>query len=450
MKRICLFFTLLTILLYSADVYSQTTHAHSSTRQWHGINVLDIVSHRNDDTYLNAHYPNIKQTYTYVGKDANNKDVYTADAGCGYPIYLYNVGTGRFIIEGGDWGMEGRLFYEDFGRQMMLILEESSPGNNNWKLRINPHVTEQSNSNKCRFSCNVPTVTKSDTWSSTSISFTTIMDGYKWYGNWNFERVETDPESEFYTFRMSQQYSGDAIYLDNENNVPVKNIIFRYGAAYGEWWVPDSEKGNGYYVHIDDDRSCWTSAGNANNSEASPWDNKTKVLVNGDMVEIDELYQWRIISADEFDKVLNEETVGINPSISSLVPDRDFTRNSNEFVAWDTDRIDYLDEFNADNGGRYGYTWGYVWPGYAQTEYEYSTKFYDEPWNAPVMLKQTWGYKLIGNEISQVWFYVLRGMWLSLCPVRGTSSRLVRSGDCRHQLCSSESSCISLCIRPGG
>ena len=222
MKKIFLFFTFLTILLYSADVYSQTTHAHSTTRQWHGINVLDIWNHRNDKTYLDEHYPNIRQTYTYVGKDTNNKDVYSADAGCGYPIYLYNVGTGRFIIEGGDWGMEGRLFYEDFGRQMMLILEESSPGNNNWKLRINSHVTEQSNSDKCRLTFNVPTVTKSDTWSSTSISFTTIMDGYKWYGNWNFERVETDPESEFYTFRMSQQYSGDAIYLDNENNVPVK------------------------------------------------------------------------------------------------------------------------------------------------------------------------------------------------------------------------------------
>ena len=392
MKKIFLFFTFLTILLYSADVYSQTTHAHSTTRQWHGINVLDIWNHRNDKTYLDEHYPNIRQTYTYVGKDANNKDVYSADAGCGYPIYLYNVGTGRFIIEGGDWGMESRLFYEDFGRQMLLILEESSPGNGDWKLRINSHVTEQSNSDKCRLTFNVPTVTKKDGWDSNAISFTTIMDGYKWYGNWNFERVETDPESEIYTFRMSQQYSSPYNGTSSKyQGAFAKDIIFRYGAAYGEWQVPDSEKGNGYYVHIDDDRSCWTSAGNANNSEDSPWGNKTKVLVNGDMVEIDELYQWRIISADEFDRVLNEETVGINPSISSLVPDRDFTRNSNEFVAWNTDRIDVLDEFNATNGGRYGYTWGYVSPGYGQDSLRYNkTQFYDESWNAPIMLKQTW------------------------------------------------------------
>ena len=394
MKRICLFFTLLTILLYSADVYSQTTHAHSSTRQWHGINVQDIVDHIDDDTWLNANYPKIKQTYTYK----NSK--WQADADCGIPIYLYNVGTDKFVIEGGDWGMEGRLFYEDFGRQMMLILEETSPGNNDWQLRINPHITEDRSDKKCRFTLNVPRVTKGDGWNSGRISLTTIMDGHKDYSKWDFERVETEPESEFYTFRMSQQFTKTET-SDLYDNYDPKSITFRLGAAYGELRVTNSSntKGTGYYVHIDDDRTCWTSAGNPSNSAVSPWGNKTKVQVGTDMIEIDELYQWRIIPETEFVRVLNEETVGLNPSISSLIPDRDFTRNSNEFEKWQTSNSSNVMEFNETNGGRFGYTWGYISPGHSKDEYQNTNttddsskdKYYDAPWNGPLILKKVYG-----------------------------------------------------------
>ncbi len=52
---------------------------------WHGIDVQDILDHIDDDTYLNANYPKIKQTYTKV----NGK--WVADSGCGFCVYLYNV-----------------------------------------------------------------------------------------------------------------------------------------------------------------------------------------------------------------------------------------------------------------------------------------------------------------------------------------------------------------------
>ena len=408
MKRICLFIALVVILLNSADVYSQTTHAHASSRKWHGINVQDILKYINNDDSLNAHFPKIKikQTYTYIGKDEKGKDVYAADEGCGIPIYLYNVGTGKFVIEGGDWGMEGRLFYEDFGRRMKLILEETEVGNGNWQLRINPHITEDRSADKCRFAINVPTVTRKEEWEDTKISKTTIMDGFKDYANWDFERVE-DTESDYYTFRMSQKFSKNSKYDD----VTAKDIVFRLGAAYGEWRDENSDKGTGYYVHIDDDRSCWTSAGNSGNSEASPWGNKTKVQVGSDMVEIDELYQWRIISEEEFITVLNEEVIGLNPSISSLVPDRDFTRNSNEFQYWHVGSLENT-TYSTDNGRRYGYTWGYASPGQVLDKNDnQNTRYKDAPWNEPVMLKKVYGteFNETGKKQSKFGFMSFEG-----------------------------------------
>ncbi|MBR4553023.1 MAG: hypothetical protein IKO20_04820 [Bacteroidaceae bacterium] len=70
-------------LMGVSSLSSQITHAHSSTQQWKGIDLE-----------------------AFFDTATENK-----------PIYLYNVGTGKFVIEGGNWGMEARLFYEDFGRQ---------------------------------------------------------------------------------------------------------------------------------------------------------------------------------------------------------------------------------------------------------------------------------------------------------------------------------------------
>ena len=76
----------------------EETHAHASSRKWKGINKDDVIG--------NSQYDPILVDGKYTG---------------GKTIFLYNVGTGRFIIEGGNWGMEGRLFHEDFGRPLYLF-----------------------------------------------------------------------------------------------------------------------------------------------------------------------------------------------------------------------------------------------------------------------------------------------------------------------------------------
>ena len=44
----------------------------------------------------------------------------------GDEVFLYNVGTGRFMIHGGDWGIQGRLFYNDSGKLLKIYKNGSN------------------------------------------------------------------------------------------------------------------------------------------------------------------------------------------------------------------------------------------------------------------------------------------------------------------------------------
>ena len=353
MKRILLNITIVLLTLVHANcLYAQTTHAHSTSRHWKGIDVEAFLQNSSSTPQ---------------------------------EIYLYNVGTGRFVIEGGMWGMEARLFFEDFGRQMMLYRDSETKGH------IESGIAEQTNNNKRSLICNVPTVTRGEGWTRASdYSFTTILDGNKDYEKWSFVRVETDPNSEYHTYYMYQQHeNSNKNYLKKK----VKDLKFYLGAGYGKWCSDGTteyggtnggtnDKGCGFYVHLDDDRSCWTTAGQATSpNEILPYENDTEVLVNGDMVPIKELYQWRIISKEEFLRILTEEVIGLNPSVSSLVPDRDFTRNSKDFDSFWV--VSPTSTTPAQGEGRYGFTWGE-----SERNNNQKGKFFNEAWDAPVRLKK--------------------------------------------------------------
>ena len=346
MKRSLLYISIVLLTWFNANyLNAQTTHAHSTSRHWKGIDV----------------------------------EAFLQSASSPQEIYLYNVGTGRFVIEGGMWGMEARLFFEDFGRQMKLYRDDDTQGH------IESGIAEQNTPDKRSLICNVPTVTRNNGWNTANdYSFTTILDGNKSYEKWYFERVPGEnSNSEYHTYYMCQK--------QNKKYQGVSNPKYYLGAAYGEWCTDGTttyggtnggvnDKGNGYYVHLDDDRSCWTTAGQGN-SETLPTENNTEVEVNGDMVPIKELYQWRIISKDEFLSVLTEEVIGLNPSVSSLVPDRDFTRNSEDFYGnW---VVSPSSTTPASGEGRYGYTWGnYI------KKTNQQGKYFNEAWDAPVRLKK--------------------------------------------------------------
>lgn len=361
MKCIRILIVLMAVIFGQGIMFAQT-HADATSQKWHGIDVSTVIGNSayTDDNTLES----------------------------GYPFLLYNVGTGRFIIQGGDWAMEGRLFFSDFGRTMYLY----SNG------RINAAITESTNDKKNSF-CARPPEPFNKNWSDANyntINLTTLMDGpinqANYSMNWTFERVEDPSNTETYTYYMYQIYTKPN---------PDKNYYL--GAAWGECHNTSVGKGDGQFVYWDDDRSCWTTAevrGNTNKLQ----------LENGDEVEIQKLYQWRLISLKEFIEVLNTDGIGLNPSISSLIKDRDFTRNANDFYGandWTVSTLaghSYGPYNNSDKTTkRYAYTWGDYRKGQSNlnNNNQQSRGFINEPWDTPVRLKEVFDKTTSTNTNDQ-------------------------------------------------
>ena len=325
---IALFLSILPLCKLAAQEQTEDTHAHSESHKWKGIDVTSVLNN---------------PEYATNGKE----------------IYLFNIGTGRFIIEGGNFGMEGRLFHEDFGRPLYLMSNSF----------IKSGITENSDE-KSWFGCNAARAFHSGTWSEwNKYSFTIMMDARKSYRKgWNFERVEDPSNTDTYTYYMYE--------TSTQNGY--KNNKYYLGAAWGECWAIDSNgdpawKGNGQLVFMDDDRATWTTI--------NPEGVQDKYLVNGEMITLDELYQWRVVSKEQFYEVLEEEVTGLNPSISALIPDRDFVRNADNF---DTNWV-MEEKADADytQKGRWGYTFGV----YSGKQLQNSNTFPNEAWNKPLRLK---------------------------------------------------------------
>lgn len=318
---------------------TEDTHAHSESRKWKGIDVYTVIGHSEYGT-------------------AEDNDF----ASKAKIIFLYNMGTGRFIIEGGNFGMEGRLFHEDFGRPLYL----TSDG------YIRSGITEKS-TKKYLFGCNVPAVFHTQqNWNNwNQYSFTVMMDAdkSKRTKGWQFKRVETDENADTYTYYMYEEKSNKKYFL---------------GAAYGECHA-SAWKGDDQLVHMDDDRATWKSYDPNDSESVNPVGNTTKYEVDGDMITLDELYQWRVVTEDDFIQALYDNEVGLNPSISIFVPDRDFTRNAENF---DTNWVMENKEGYGDySGKRYGYTYG-VYKGKSTYNNDDKYKYYEkENWNKPVRLK---------------------------------------------------------------
>ena len=336
------------------------THADATSQKWKGIDVSTVIG--------NNAYP-----------DDNTLEH-------GFPFLLYNVGTGRFIMQGGDWAMEGRLFFSDFGRTMYLYKNG----------RINAAITESATATKNSF-CARPPEPFGKTWSDANyntINLTTLMDGsnqnnYKM--TWFFERVVDPDNPETFTYYMYQTSTSANPYTINApgssyNGQRYAGKNFYLGAAWGECHNSVVGKGDEQFVFMDDDRSCWTTADVRGNT------NKLQ-LENGDEVEIQKLYQWRLISLDEFIEVLNTDGIGLNPSISSLIKDRDFTRNANDFFGANDWTVDTLSShpYGTDTE-RYTYTWGDYQKDKSLKENNQQTIanriVKTETWDSPVRLKE--------------------------------------------------------------
>ena len=319
---IALFLSILPLCKLAAQ-QTEDTHAHASSLKWKGIDVSTVIG---------------QSQYATNGKK----------------IYLYNVGTGRFIIEGGNWGMEGRLFHETFGRPLFLL----SNG------LIKSGIKE--NGTKDVFGCNAPKDFHSEkTWANyDQYSFTMMMDANSANRKrWFFDRVET--EGDTYTYYMYEE--------------PKDNTTKYYlGAVYGDWKKANSNTETDKLVYRDYDRATWTTESNVKNITTKY---EVKEEFKTEMIPLNELYQWRLVSEDEFLNMLDNDEIGLNPSVSVQIYDRDFTRNAEQFSTnWITEP---KSGENYNVNGRYGFTFG-------STGNKYNTqqnKFNNEAWNKPLRLK---------------------------------------------------------------
>lgn len=222
---------------------------------------------------------------------------------------LYNVGTGKFMIAGGGWGIQGMMLYQDFGTMMGLV----SKGNNTYVIKSN--VENVGYENAKYLGINYPGYTSAGTWGDSN-TFGPMMEAQS-SGNepvdysrkWTFERVEGISDSYVYNMKETITASGNS------------DLELYMGASYGE----NPEKGpvGGYDVFVGD-TATFTTTTVFNSTFAS---GKEKAAY----------YQWILVPKSEIKDVYNksiEAGGGLNANFTYLVTDPMFDRNHTGFEAW--------------------------------------------------------------------------------------------------------------------
>lgn len=222
---------------------------------------------------------------------------------------LYNVGTGKFMIAGGGWGVQGMMLYQDFGTMMGLV----SKGNNTYVIKSNIENVDHENAKY--LGINYPGYTSAGKWGDTN-TFGPIMEAqingtnYGIYGRaWTFERVEGLKDNFVYNMK------------ETLTNTSKSDLELYMGASYGE--NPEIGPDGGYDVFVGD-TATFTTTTAFNSTFAS---GKEKAAY----------YQWILVPKSEMVDVYNksiEAGGGLNANFTYLVTDPVFDRNHGNFSAW--------------------------------------------------------------------------------------------------------------------
>lgn len=331
-------------------------------------------------------------------------DYTTLLSGSGTKVFLYNVGTGRFLIHGGDWGIQARLFYEDTGK--LLTIQNGTRGI--------IFETGLNTAGAHALGANVPGITSGGSWNDGSNTFTLLLDGNERYTGTNssgyrsikFTRVN-GTANDVFTYYIYETLGGKD---------------YHWGATYGESHGNNDGDPNGEMVRLSSsyDKVTWTTQ--APGSFKIAYDDPSKIptelqgiIQNGSTevpifnvdtkVSLDELYQWRIVTEEEMLALMDETgdfTSGTSTNITFEIYDRGIERNDWSF--FDYWKVGTLSDatYNTSNGYRYRYTWGfmdYTTSGtgsntsYTETQHRASStsdRRTTQAWNYPVRLKSQW------------------------------------------------------------
>ena len=226
---------------------------------------------------------------------------------------LYNVGMGKFMIAGGDWGIQGMMLYQDFGTMMGLL----SRGNNTYVIKSNVENAEHENAEY--LGINYPGYTSAGKWGDSN-TFGPIMEAQisgtdhgSYDRAWTFERVEGVEDNFVYNMK------------ETLTNTSKSNLELYMGASYGE--NPEIGPGGGYDVFVGD-IATFTTTAVFNSTFAS---GKEKAAY----------YQWILVPKSEIADFYNksiEAGGGLNANFTYLITDPLFDRNHSNFSAW-TDNV---------------------------------------------------------------------------------------------------------------
>lgn len=223
---------------------------------------------------------------------------------------LYNVGTGKFMIAGGGWGVQGMMLYQDFGTMMSLVHND----NNTYVIKSN--VENAGYENAKYLGINYPGYTSAGKWGDSN-TFGPIMEtqingtynGLRYDRVWTFERVEGLKDNFVYNMKETLTRT-------------LKSDLELYmGASYGE--NPEKGPDGGYDVFVGD-AATFTTTTAFNSTFAS---GKEKAAY----------YQWILVPKSEMVDVYNKSVEaggGLNANFTYLVTDPVFDRNHSKFSAW--------------------------------------------------------------------------------------------------------------------
>lgn len=241
---------------------------------------------------------------------------------------LYNVGTGKFMIAGGGWGIQGMMLYQDFGTMMGLV----SKGNNTYGIKSN--IENVSYGNAKYLGINYPGYTSQGKWGDSN-TFAPIMEAqisgtveykytkyteYSYDRAWTFERVGGLEDNFVYNMKETLTKKKETL-----TNTSKSDLELYMGASYGE--NPEKGPAGGYDVFVGD-AATFTTTTAFNSTFAS---GKEKAAY----------YQWILVPKSEMVDVYNksiEAGGGLNANFTYLVTDPVFDRNHSKFFAW-TDNI---------------------------------------------------------------------------------------------------------------
>lgn len=330
----------------------------------------------------------------WTGADISTFKLDTQDQTDPTRFFLYNVGTGKFIVAGGGWGIQAMLYYQDFGTYMTL----SPIGTDSYYIRSgfqNPGV-DAALAN-C-FGVNYPQYTSgSDKWGDSNVfgpmfearesgNFTVNSTITKNYSiSWKIERVGNDKNG-VYTYYLTETVKTDG----------ADPKTFYIGSVRGV--DPETGKDDSYvgvnYVTF---------------SEKEKYHNQDSLC-----------YQWRFVTLEQAEDALEDASAdsygGLNYNISYYVHDPFFNRNrSAEFKDW---VINSTATDSVDNQGqtilsyRYDWNWKNVdrdkdeeYKDYKNTDKSGASNYekndgriyFDSPWNKARFRKPQFDNKADGN-----------------------------------------------------